>query len=248
MLQFFPYLGVQTTVDLGGRVESDVIELMAHASLMVKFIMLLLFTFSVMSWAIVFWKYRMFRKAKVENEIFLEIFFEGKGMNYVFRESRQLKNSPLAAQFRLGYAELVKVRKTAAGNPEGNPGGRGQISSDGVTEHLKRSLERAVLAEATRMSSNLAFLATTGNSAPFIGLFGTVWGIMNAFRGIGLKGSASLAVVAPGIAEALIATAAGLAAAIPAVIFYNYFSNKLARQEADMNGFSADFLNLADFE
>ena len=113
-------------------------------------------------------------------------------------------------------------------------------------DNIKRALRRAVNTELTGLSSTLPFLATTGSTAPFIGLFGTVWGIMNAFRGIGLRGSASLAIVAPGISEALIATAAGLAAAIPAVVAYNYFANKVQVLESAMHNFSADFLNLVE--
>jgi len=113
-------------------------------------------------------------------------------------------------------------------------------------DNVKRALRRAVNMELTGLGKALPFLATTGNTTPFIGLFGTVWGIMNAFRGIGLKGSASLAVVAPGISEALIATAAGLAAAIPAVVAFNYFNNKVHILESEMQNFSADFLNLVE--
>jgi biopolymer transport protein TolQ len=113
-------------------------------------------------------------------------------------------------------------------------------------DNVKRALRRAVNMELTGLGKALPFLATTGNTTPFIGLFGTVWGIMNAFSGIGLKGSANLAVVAPGISEALIATAAGLSAAIPAVVAYNYFTNKVRVLESEMHNFSADFLNLIE--
>ncbi|OEU81471.1 MAG: hypothetical protein BA872_07785 [Desulfobacterales bacterium C00003060] len=115
-----------------------------------------------------------------------------------------------------------------------------------AVDNIKRALRRAVNMELTVLGRAIPFLATTGNTTPFIGLFGTVWGIMNSFRGIGLKGSASLAVVAPGISEALIATAAGLAAAIPAVVAYNYFTNKVRVLESEMHNFSADFLNLIE--
>lgn len=113
-------------------------------------------------------------------------------------------------------------------------------------ENLKRSVRKAQVMESDRMSRSLAFLATTGSATPFIGLFGTVWGIMTSFKDIGERGSASLAVVAPGISEALVATAAGLAVAIPAVIFFNYYSNKVADSESDIDTFSSDFLNLIE--
>jgi len=115
-------------------------------------------------------------------------------------------------------------------------------------ENIKRTLRRSVSAELTGLNKAVPFLATTGNTTPFIGLFGTVWGIMNSFRSIGLKGSATLAAVAPGISEALIATAAGLAAAIPAVVAYNYFASKIQVMESEMHNFSADFLNLVERE
>jgi biopolymer transport protein TolQ len=114
--------------------------------------------------------------------------------------------------------------------------------------NVKRALRRAISSEVTRMTQLVPFLATTGNATPFIGLFGTVWGIMNSFHGIGLRGSASLAVVAPGISEALVATAAGLAAAIPAVIAFNYFMQKIRVVESELESFSADFLNIIERE
>ncbi len=113
-------------------------------------------------------------------------------------------------------------------------------------DNVKRALRRSINTEITRMTQMVPFLATTGNTTPFIGLFGTVWGIMNSFRGIGLKGSASLATVAPGISEALVATAAGLAAAIPAVIAFNYFMQKIRTIETELQSFSADFLNIIE--
>ena len=115
-----------------------------------------------------------------------------------------------------------------------------------ATDNVKRALRRAINTEMTRMTQMVPFLATTGNTAPFIGLFGTVWGIMNSFHGIGLKGSANLAVVAPGISEALVATAAGLAAAIPAVIAFNFFMSKIRVVESELYNFSADFLNIIE--
>ena len=201
--------------------------------------------FSVISWAIIFWKFRVFRKARVESEIFLESFYEGKGLPNVFRESRHLKNSPLAVQFQTGYTTLSKFRKSGGGNPSPEasyaPDAGG---SRNMIEHLTRSLDRAATAELTRLGKALTFLATTGNAAPLLGLFGTVWGIMNSFRSIGEKGAANLATVAPGIAEALIATAIGLMAAIPAVIAFNYFVRKIKVLHSEMDTFSSDFLNI----
>jgi biopolymer transport protein TolQ len=141
--------------------------------------------------------------------------------------------------------ELRKLSKPApgAGNRDAGP----SLSTRVVgVENIKRALRRAINTEMTRMTKMIPFLATTGNTAPFIGLFGTVWGIMNSFHGIGQMGSASLAVVAPGISEALVATAVGLAAAIPAVIAFNYYMNKIRTLETELHSFSADFLNIVE--
>ncbi len=209
--------------------------------------MLILALFSILSWAIIIWKYRIFRKAKVESDIFLEAFWEGKGLTSVFAESRHLKHSPLAAQFRSAFIELNKLQKNQMGNPVPEAGvPKAKVTSGKALQHLTRALDRSSIAEMSRLGKSMTFLATIGNTSPLLGLFGTVWGIMNAFRSIGLKGSANLAIVAPGIAEALVTTVAGLIAAIPALIFYNYFASVLAQQEAEMEGFSADFINKAD--
>ena len=149
----------------------------------------------------------------------------------------------------MGYIELKKliqsgvpISKSKSTDMEDSPLG----SMFSGTDNVKRSLRRAINTEMTKMTQMVPFLATTGNTAPFIGLFGTVWGIMNSFHGIGLKGSASLAVVAPGISEALIATAAGLAVAIPAVIAFNYFTQKIRIMQSELQSFSADFLNIIE--
>ena len=165
--------------------------------------------------------------------------------------AKKLGASPVARIFRVGYVELNKVSRLSQG------GGKAPVRKDGRspetinghgagTGNVKRALRRATNAEMGRMTQMVPFLATTGNTTPFIGLFGTVWGIMNSFHGIGLTGSASLAVVAPGISEALVATAAGLAAAIPAVIAFNHFSNRIGILETELNNFSADFLNIVE--
>jgi biopolymer transport protein TolQ len=150
----------------------------------------------------------------------------------------------VAEVFRVGYAELVKTTKTTR-----TPGSDEPLSpsaEDGMIVFLERALARSCSAEASKMEKALGFLATTGNISPFLGLFGTVWGIMDTFKGIGVRGSATLAVVAPGISEALIATAAGLAAAIPAVIFYNYYLNRIRGISIETDNFASDFLNLID--
>jgi biopolymer transport protein TolQ len=151
----------------------------------------------------------------------------------------------MARIFRVGYMELKKLSQAGrVGTSEGTSDRiAGRISGG---ENVKRALRRAINSETTRMTQMVPFLATTGNTTPFIGLFGTVWGIMGSFHGIGQRGSASLAVVAPGISEALIATAAGLAVAIPAVIAFNHFMQKIRVMESELISFSADFLNIID--
>lgn len=151
----------------------------------------------------------------------------------------------------MGYVELKKLSQSGVpitSDSSRSSGSENASLVSGFTgiDNIKRALRRAINAETTRMTRMVPFLATTGNTTPFIGLFGTVWGIMNSFRGIGLKGSASLAVVAPGISEALIATAAGLAVAIPAVIAFNHFMHKIRIIESELQNFSADFLNIIE--
>jgi len=221
---------------------SDVVQMIIHAGLMVKFVLMVLFIFSIVSWTIIFTKWRLFRKAKQETAFFLDLFWETTEMNRIFRECDFLIFSPVAHLFRSGYSELKRIRKidslsnSEAGNPAIQP----------LMINLERAMKKTAIDQNTRIERALSFLATTGNACPFIGLFGTVWGIMESFRGIGLKGSASLSVVAPGISEALIATAAGLAAAIPAVVAFNYFNHKAMLFRSEMDTFTSDFLSLVE--
>ena len=228
----------------------DLIQMIASAGLMVKFVLLLLLFFSITSWAIIIIKYRSIRKAFKESVLFTDFFWESRDFSDVFSRAKQLNNSPIARVFRLGYVELKKLSRSGVQitSQSSSPDSENRPVNDKiiVTDNVGRALRRAMNAETTRLAQMIPFLATTGNTTPFIGLFGTVWGIMNSFHGIGLKGSASLAVVAPGISEALIATAAGLAAAIPAVIAFNYFMNKVRILEAELQSFSADFLNIIE--
>ncbi|MFZ0451963.1 MAG: protein TolQ [Desulfatiglandaceae bacterium] len=235
----------------GGFWGHDVMQMIVDAGLMVKFILLILLGFSVACWTIIFIKYRLIRRAKRETEIFQNLFLQTTDLKKIYVLSKDLKSSPVARLFRSGYGEFQRMRKIQSGS-DGDKGGGpakspGEIRSQQVLmDNLERSLQKAMVDQIDRMEQAVSFLATTGNTAPFIGLFGTVWGIMQSFRGIGLKGSASLAVVAPGISEALIATAAGLAAAIPAVVAFNYFSQKISRFSAEMDIFRSDFLSTVE--
>lgn len=217
---------------------SDIIQMFRDAGPVVKLVLFILISFSITSWTIIFIKLRFFRNARQETDYFLDVFWESTDLTEIYKESKELPYSPVAQMFKRGYTELVRIKKMKAG---GAPGGS---KINGVSETFERALRRVTVSENSRMEKAVSFLATTGNTAPFIGLFGTVWGIMESFREIGTSGSASLAVVAPGISEALIATAVGLAAAIPAVIAFNYFNSKSAKLGAEMEIFSADFLSL----
>jgi len=235
-----------------GIAQIDIVNMIRNAGSVVQFVMLLLLFFSIMSWAIILIKYRYIRRAYKESAEFTDFFWKSRDLSNAFAKAKQLPGSPVARIFRIGYVELKKLSQSAApaSPPVANqPTGSKNMSLDARftgTDNIKRSLRRAITTEMTRMSQMVPFLATTGNTAPFIGLFGTVWGIMHSFAGIGQKGSASLAVVAPGISEALVATAAGLAAAIPAVIAFNFFMSKISVVESELQSFSADFLNIIE--
>lgn len=220
----------------------DFLEMILHAGPVVKLVMLLLLGFSLVSWTIIFMKFMLYRKVSAESKVFLETFWKSKNLAEAYRSAQNTRVSPEAAIFSLGYMELQKIGKS-----RGEKNGEQTLEKQLATMvNLKRTLRKAVNMEIFSLGKSLSFLATTGSSTPFIGLFGTVWGIMTSFKDIGMRGSASLAVVAPGISEALVATAAGLAVAIPAVIFYNYYSSQLANIESDMQNFSTDFLNLVE--
>ena len=229
------------SLDLSGNFNGSLLNMILDAGLMVKFVLLLLFIFSVVSWAIIFLKYRYYRKIKKENEEFNEDYSRSSKLSDVLPAAKKHSYSTTAEVFRVGYAELTKINKPLNESAQGND----EISLSSL-DNLERSMNKACNTEMTKLESALGFLATTGSASPFIGLFGTVWGIMDTFKGIGARGTATLAVVAPGISEALIATAAGLAAAIPAVIFYNYFLNQSKNMVQEMENFSSEFLNIVE--
>ncbi|ABQ24422.1 protein TolQ [Geotalea uraniireducens] len=215
-------------------------EIFATTGLVVKLVLFILLYFSVVSWAIIFYKLLQVHRANSESERFLEFFWKAKRFDAINAQLDRFANSPLTVLFNEGYGEMKKLMEK--GEEKQDPT---IISTElGGIDNISRALRRATTSEITRLEKYLTFLATTGSTAPFIGLFGTVWGIMTAFKGIGETGSASLAVVAPGIAEALIATAIGLVAAIPAVMGYNHFQQKIRVLIAEMDSFSTEFLNI----
>jgi biopolymer transport protein TolQ len=217
-------------------------ELVLNAGPVVKLVLLILVYFSLVSWAIIFYKVTVIQKAIKESDRFLEFFWAKKRFDLVGQGIKEFSSTPLAVLFREGYHEMLQIKKQSAGQ---------EVTGDfttrmRTTDIVGRALRRATTSETQRLEKYLTFLATTGSTAPFIGLFGTVWGIMDAFHGIGATGSASLAVVAPGISEALIATAIGLAAAIPAVMAYNHFLSKVNVLIGEMDNFSQEFLNIVE--
>ncbi len=187
----------------------------------------------MVTWAVVIQKWTRLRSAQKGNREFLDVFWAGKSLDEIFQRVEPLHHSPIAQAFLTGYKELRKLSS-----------GEGTQSGDIEVNNISRSLNKAMSNQMAALESHVDWLATIASSAPFIGLFGTVWGIMTSFQNIGATGSASLAVVAPGISEALIATAAGLAAAIPAAIGYNHFLQRIQKVSVDMDSFAQDFLNL----
>lgn len=229
----------------------NALSLITQAGIVAKGVLAILLLFSVASWTIIFLKFRLLGRVDRHDERFLRLFREGKQLSSMYEDSRRITQSPLAALFREGYRELSHMLK---GNP-GPPGGQAanetavkpmDLPPDGMLARLSRTIRYASVREISGLERALIFLATTGNITPFIGLFGTVWGIMDAFHGIGTTGSANLGAVAPGIAEALITTAAGLAVAIPGVIAYNYFLNRIKEAATRMDLFGLEFLGTAE--
>ncbi|OPY17062.1 MAG: Biopolymer transport protein ExbB [Syntrophus sp. PtaB.Bin075] len=234
------------TVDLGGQLHGSVLSMVMDAGLLVQFVLLVLLLFSVVSWAIIVTKYRSIRKVNAENSLFLDAYMKCSNLADVLPEAKKYSSSSLAGVFRAGYTELVNFTKAARGTSFRDRDDAAPSPEIKGLDNVERALNRACSAEATKLETALGFLATTGSASPFIGLFGTVWGIMDTFRGIGFQGSATLAVVAPGISEALIATAAGLAAAIPAVIFYNYYLNRVKLMTLEMDHFASELINIVE--
>lgn len=220
-------------------------EMVLNAGPVGQLVMLTLLIFSIVSWSIVIMKSRLLKKVRLDSEDFLESFWHSANLNEAYAAAEEFEYSPQASVFIAGFTELQKINKIRS--RKDNEQQYETLDMQLATmDNLKRAVRKAESQELNVLGSNLPFLATTGSAAPFIGLFGTVWGIMASFHDIGQRGSASLAVVAPGISEALVATAAGLAVAIPAVIFYNYFANKIDDVDAEIAHFSTDFLNLVE--
>jgi len=218
----------------------DIISLIIHAGAVPKAVLGLLALMSMISWFVIGSKWLYLSRAYRRSIRFVEKFWDSS-LDDMWKAAETAPPSPVSEVFRAGYLELIKLRKRHA---QAQTGAQTEESGLGDIESIERALSRARTMAITEMENKVPFLATTASAAPFIGLFGTVWGIMNSFRNIGAKGAANLATVAPGIAEALVATAIGLVAAIPAVMGYNYLSRRIRVISAEMETFTNDFLNI----
>jgi biopolymer transport protein TolQ len=207
--------------------------LVLQAHWVVKGVMALLAMMSIVGWYIIGYKYIHIRRASAESARFLESFWRTRDIEQIYKQAQGLRTSPISAMFLAGYTELAKLEADR----------RPERDKEADLENVQRALHRAQMAETLKLETMVPFLATTASAGPFIGLFGTVWGIMNAFSSL-KQNTASIQTVAPGIAEALFATAIGLIAAIPAVMAYNYFQRRIRVQVSEMNTFEQDYLNI----
>ena len=223
----------------------SITNMFLHAGPISQLVMLTLFVFSIISWSIVFMKARLYRKVRIDSEDFLETFWSSNNLSEANKAAEDFQYSPEATVFTTGYSELQKINRIR-NRRDGDDAKETLEMQMATMDNLKRAIRKAESQEIANLGSSLPFLATTGSATPFIGLFGTVWGIMTSFRALGGMQLSNPTQVLGGISEALIATAAGLAVAIPAVIFYNFYSNKLSNIDNELHVFSTDFLNLVE--
>ncbi len=221
-------------------VSTGPLDAIFQASFIVQITLFILIGLSVICWGIAYNKWQLLRKIKLTNEIFLSYFWKSSSLENLYDDLDKFRDSTLARVFKSAYLEMKKLADSRPTEIKNDP----TKSSLNNIDNLERVIRKSIENELSHMESKLTILATTGSTGPFVGLFGTVWGIMSSFHKIGATGNASLAVVAPGISEALVATAIGLAAAIPAVVLYNHFVSTIRKQEIELNNFSADFLNI----
>ena len=226
-----------------GDTQTDFFQLLTQGGAIASVVLGILLVFSAISWGVIFYKMLQFRRSAGQTKTFLDVFRKSSKFSEVQAVCASLPESPITGLFQAGYAELNTQLR--GNSPEGKAANAPRPTLKSL-DAVDRALLRATTVEMTKLERLVPFLATTASITPFIGLFGTVWGIMDSFQRIGIAGSSSLAVVAPGIAHALIATAAGLFAAIPAVYFYNHFTNHVKHFSAEMDDFSLEFLNIAE--
>ena len=235
-------IALPLTLAQGASFSGGVGSWVGHTGPVARGVLVLLVLFSLLSWAIIIYKGIALSRAMRESRTFLQVFRKSSKFSEVNAVCNQLKVSPLVGVFQAGYLE-VNQQVRGATTPAAGAAAKPVVKS---LESLTRALVRAATGEVTRLERRVTFLATTASVTPFIGLFGTVWGIMNAFSDIGRMGSANLAVVAPGISEALITTAAGLAAAIPAAVFFNFYNSRIKVLASMMDDFALEFLNIVE--
>lgn len=234
-------VGLAAIVAAGVAGQDDVLAMVTGSGAVVQGVLYLLVFFSIASWGIVIFKAKQIRAARRASDRFIESFWETKNLTTIHAATQDMANSPVAQVFRAGYQELVRLTRAKRQAEDA------QLSTElGGVANVERAMRRAATQQRTELERALTFLATTASATPFIGLFGTVWGIMHAFLGLSGTQTSTIQAVAPGIAEALIATATGLFAAIPAVIAYNSFSRKIRVLSADMDNFAFEFLNIAE--
>jgi biopolymer transport protein TolQ len=229
-------------VPANASLNGGIAELVLSAGPVAKFVLAVLALFSIICWALIVEKWWEFRKIRRESVRFIRVFRDARRFSLVYGAAKKHRESPLAQLYLAGGQEVAAALGGAEVADRVLEDGEEGLGADRL-DAVNRAMRRAAGSEIERMERYLPFLATTASSAPFIGLFGTVWGIMTSFQSIGAQGSANLAVVAPGISEALVATAAGLGAAIPAVMGYNYYVNRVKYWASEMDGFALDLLN-----
>jgi len=220
-------------------INTNTMDALTQASPVVQLTLLILVCLSIFCWAIAYTKYRQLRQVRAANEAFTNKFWKVSSLDTLYADIDDYPGSNMARIFKSVYLEMKKL----AESPLVAKSGEEKPQLSGI-DNLERVIRKSTENELAKLETRLTVLATTGSTGPFIGLFGTVWGIMGSFHKIGATGNASLAVVAPGISEALIATAIGLAAAIPAVVLYNNFIARVRREEIELNNFGSDFLNI----
>ena len=235
-----PFESALFIAQIGAPKRPNLLEIFLQAGLMAWVVAGILVLLSLASWAIAFGKWRQMRRADRASAGFLEVFRGSERFSEVGAATQRLAASPLVGLFQAGYAEIDLQIKTHRHKEESSDY---RIRS---LESLQRTLRRAAGSELRQLSKGTTFLATVAAAGPFIGLFGTVWGIMVAFQDIAVTGSTSLVAVAPGIAEALVNTALGLVAAIPALLAYNFFASRLRQFRAELDDFTLEFMNLAE--
>ena len=229
--------------ELGGAGTIGVADLLLGTGPVVQVVLWTLVLFSVVSWGIIIYKVNQISHARRESERFISLFWESKNLAAIHSGSVGLTHSPVAQVFRAGYQELLQLTRAK----RQAVGAEGGFSTDlGGVENVTRAMKRQSNVELGKLEKGVTFLATTASTSPFVGLFGTVWGVMTAFMGLSAAHTSNIQAVAPGIAEALITTAFGIVVAVPAQVYYNHFATRVRELATEMENFTSEFLNIAE--